>query len=240
MPVAAAHDLVFRHAGRAEPVLKGVSVRVLQGDRVLLEGGSGSGKSTLLNLIAGIDRPTEGAVVIAGEALEKLKEALGKCFGLAEKDAMCRTMDAQAEWVEADWEDAQGRSGMGALKRGKSKSEEATRSPETYPDAWQVLGETYLRMAKAKGVKEREREKLIEQGLEAVGKIFKINPNHGMGRWTQGRLELMRAKGQEGEERRKGAKEAWEEMAQAENADRLLGKRMEEERAEAKALSAAP
>lgn len=79
---------------------------------------------------------------------------------------------------------------------------------------------------------------MIEEGLVAVEKTFAINPNHGMGRLTQGRLELLRAKGKEGEERRKGAKEAAGRMEQAEKAEPLLGKRMEGERAEARALSA--
>lgn len=64
--VVEAHDLVFRHAGRAEPVLKGISVRVLQGDRVLLEGGSGSGKSTLGAVLAGLRLPTSGLVLLHG------------------------------------------------------------------------------------------------------------------------------------------------------------------------------
>lgn len=64
--VVEAHDLVFRHAGRAEPVLKGISLRVAQGDRVLLEGSSGSGKSTLGALLAGLRTPTSGLLLLHG------------------------------------------------------------------------------------------------------------------------------------------------------------------------------
>src|SRR5437763_1077784 len=52
--------------------LKEVSLDVEKGDFVSLMGASGSGKSTLLNLIAGIDRPTAGRVVVAGQDITKL------------------------------------------------------------------------------------------------------------------------------------------------------------------------
>ena len=48
------------------PVLNGVSVKVPKGDFLALMGPSGSGKTTLLNLIAGIDRPTRGRVIVDG------------------------------------------------------------------------------------------------------------------------------------------------------------------------------
>src|SRR5574338_65417 len=46
--------------------LKGVSLQIQAGEFVAVVGKSGSGKSTLINLIAGIDRPTSGAIDIAG------------------------------------------------------------------------------------------------------------------------------------------------------------------------------
>jgi putative ABC transport system ATP-binding protein len=52
--------------------LKGVSIDVDRGDFVSLMGASGSGKSTLLNLVAGIDRPTAGSVVVNGQDVAKL------------------------------------------------------------------------------------------------------------------------------------------------------------------------
>ncbi|MFO0628507.1 MAG: ABC transporter ATP-binding protein [Polyangiales bacterium] len=65
-PLLEAEDLVFRHAGRAEPVLRGVSLRVDVGDRVLLEGASGSGKSTLGAVLAGLRAPTSGLLLMNG------------------------------------------------------------------------------------------------------------------------------------------------------------------------------
>ncbi len=52
--------------------LKDVSLDVERGDFVSLMGASGSGKSTLLNLIAGIDRPTAGQIVVNGTDITRL------------------------------------------------------------------------------------------------------------------------------------------------------------------------
>lgn len=55
-------------------VLNDVSIDIEQGDFVALMGPSGSGKTTLLNIIAGIDRPTLGEVMIAGTNIGVLSE----------------------------------------------------------------------------------------------------------------------------------------------------------------------
>ena len=56
-------------------VLSGLSLEVEEGDFVALMGPSGSGKSTLLNLIAGIDTPTSGKIVVAGKQVHTLRES---------------------------------------------------------------------------------------------------------------------------------------------------------------------
>jgi putative ABC transport system ATP-binding protein len=56
-------------------VLEDLSLSVNSGDFVALMGPSGSGKSTLLNLIAGIDRPDSGEILIGGQDIAKLSEA---------------------------------------------------------------------------------------------------------------------------------------------------------------------
>ncbi|MEV4225348.1 ABC transporter ATP-binding protein [Nonomuraea sp. NPDC049725] len=54
--------------------LDGVSLRIGAGEAVAVMGPSGCGKSTLLNMIAGLDRPTGGSVVVAGQDLSRLDE----------------------------------------------------------------------------------------------------------------------------------------------------------------------
>jgi putative ABC transport system ATP-binding protein len=65
---------VYRRDAQEIVVLDGIDLTVPEGEFVALMGPSGSGKTTLLNLIAGIDRPTAGQVVVAGTELGSLSE----------------------------------------------------------------------------------------------------------------------------------------------------------------------
>jgi putative ABC transport system ATP-binding protein len=65
---------VYKRDAQDIVVLDGLSLQVPEGDFVALMGPSGSGKTTLLNLIAGIDRPTSGTVIVAGTNVGTLSE----------------------------------------------------------------------------------------------------------------------------------------------------------------------
>lgn len=67
-------QVVKRYPGGYE-ALKNISFEIDKGEMVLLSGHSGAGKSTLLKLIAGIERPTTGSVVVNGQNVGQLKEA---------------------------------------------------------------------------------------------------------------------------------------------------------------------
>jgi putative ABC transport system ATP-binding protein len=64
----------YRRDSLEIPVLRNISLTVAEGEFVALMGPSGSGKTTLLNLIAGIDKPTEGRILIAGINITELSE----------------------------------------------------------------------------------------------------------------------------------------------------------------------
>ena len=57
----------FRRGSEQIDVLKGLSLDVPEGEFMALMGPSGSGKTTLLNLIAGLDRPSEGEIWVGGQ-----------------------------------------------------------------------------------------------------------------------------------------------------------------------------
>jgi ABC-type lipoprotein export system ATPase subunit len=63
---------VYGATGAQVHALRGATLTVRRGERVALLGKSGSGKSTLLNLLGGLDRPTTGAVAVAGHDLARL------------------------------------------------------------------------------------------------------------------------------------------------------------------------
>ena len=54
--------------------LNGVDFDIYEGEFCAIVGTSGSGKSTLLNMLAGLEKPTKGEVIIAGRHIEKLNE----------------------------------------------------------------------------------------------------------------------------------------------------------------------
>ena len=75
-PVVEAHELTRRYGegDTAVDALRGVSLEVARGKLTAVMGPSGSGKSTLMHILAALDKPTSGYVVLAGNRLGELND----------------------------------------------------------------------------------------------------------------------------------------------------------------------
>lgn len=75
-PVIEVDDLykIYRVGDERVRALNGVSFKIYEGEFCAIVGTSGSGKSTLLNMMAGLEKPTKGQVVIKNTHIEKLNE----------------------------------------------------------------------------------------------------------------------------------------------------------------------
>jgi len=65
---------LYRVGDSVVRALNGVSFDIYEGEFCAIVGTSGSGKSTLLNMLAGLEKPTKGEVVISGQHMEQLNE----------------------------------------------------------------------------------------------------------------------------------------------------------------------
>jgi putative ABC transport system ATP-binding protein len=70
----------YHLAGRDVPALRGVTLSIEQPGFFAIMGQSGSGKSTLLHLLAALDKPDQGEVVVAGKAIHALSEQEATLF----------------------------------------------------------------------------------------------------------------------------------------------------------------
>ena len=74
------NEVTKRYDGAGQPAVDAITLEVAPGEAVAVMGPSGSGKSTLLNLIAGLDRPTNGAITVAGQRIDRLTETgMARC-----------------------------------------------------------------------------------------------------------------------------------------------------------------
>lgn len=76
IPVITVKDLykIYRVGETKVRALNGVDFTIYRGEFCAIVGASGSGKSTLLNMLAGLEAPTKGEIIIAGEHIEKKNE----------------------------------------------------------------------------------------------------------------------------------------------------------------------
>lgn len=65
---------VYRQGKSEVSALAGISLNVPEGEFAVIMGPSGSGKSTLLHLMGGLDRPTEGEVMVAGRIISQMPD----------------------------------------------------------------------------------------------------------------------------------------------------------------------
>jgi len=83
-------DQVTKRYPGGDEALKNVSLNIEAGEMVFITGNSGAGKSTLLKLIAAIERPTSGIVLVANQNISKLKPSaipyMRRRFGLIFQD----------------------------------------------------------------------------------------------------------------------------------------------------------
>jgi putative ABC transport system ATP-binding protein len=116
-------DITKRYGGAGRAALAGIGLQVAAGEAVAIMGPSGSGKSTLLNLVAGLDRPTRGAVAVGGKRIDKMTEAgvarfrrqqvgmIFQFFNLLDDLTVLDNVLLPAQLAGVRWTDARARAG---------------------------------------------------------------------------------------------------------------------------------
>lgn len=113
-----ARNVSFRYGEKSPWILKDVSLKVEEGERVGLIGPSGYGKSTLVKILAGYLRPLEGEILLDGKPLpekgispvqliyqhpEKAINPRWKMKKVLEESGMCREEVMDALGIEREW-----------------------------------------------------------------------------------------------------------------------------------------
>jgi len=65
---------IFRTGGQEVKAVDSISLKIKEGEFVVIMGPSGSGKTTLLNLLGGLDKPSQGKILVDGEDIAKLDQ----------------------------------------------------------------------------------------------------------------------------------------------------------------------
>ena len=91
-------DQVRKSFGKTD-VLKGVNIDIADGEFIVLLGASGCGKSTLLRIIAGLERPTSGHVLIGGEVVDHLPPARRGIAMVFQSYALYPHLDVAGNWA---------------------------------------------------------------------------------------------------------------------------------------------
>ena len=130
----ALENVVFRYSRRAEPVLRGVSLTLNDGDFVTVIGGNGAGKSTTLNAVAGVWPVDSGKIFIGGDDVTKLSEyKRAKYLGRVFQDPMTGT--AATMGIEENLALAKRRGKSRLLRPGITKAERTE-----YKELLKILG----------------------------------------------------------------------------------------------------
>lgn len=173
--------------------------------------------------------------------LQDLDTFVKQCLAIADKDAFCRTLAAQAQWVRADFDLASGKNPLPALGDARNKAADATQSPEPFPDAWFALAESHRRLFELPSLSDKERSAHADAVNNAVDKCLAINPHHPLCLNTSGLLALAQAKRSPAAPNAKAlAARAALLLESATKADSLLLARFGQTLTEAQTLARAP
>ncbi|MFW6264989.1 MAG: ABC transporter ATP-binding protein [Bacillota bacterium] len=76
IPIVELKDLkrVYKMGDRTVEALKGINIKILPGNLVIIKGPSGSGKTTILNMIGALDQPSTGEVILNSRRLNHYSE----------------------------------------------------------------------------------------------------------------------------------------------------------------------
>jgi putative ABC transport system ATP-binding protein len=175
------------------PAVDGVSLAARRGEFIALLGASGSGKSTLLNLIAGLDRPNSGAIVVEGQDLAALgsqqladyrRHTVGmvfQSFNLVPKMTLFENVELPMRFAETPRRDRKARA-MEALERVGLKDRMRHRPSE-------MSGGEQQRAALARALVNRPKLLLADEptgnldsktGTEIMDLIHELNRTLGM------------------------------------------------------------